>query len=635
MNSEVNYVKKSHEKETVAMIKRIMVGFLSLLMLFGGVFFNSMVTFAKESIQSSADSQSYDKALPSGLKYSELGQAIQNYIREHKSTTASVAISVFDNQHTIYQTYYGYTDIDNRIKSDEKSVYEWGSVTKLLVWVSVMQLWEQGKIDLNEDISSYLPERFLTKRNYNQPITMINLMNHNAGFAEIPTDLFLADADDIKELGEALKYTEPEQIYEPGTVEAYSNWGAALAGYIVERISGQSFSNYVHQNIFEPLGMEHTALSPKLDDNLWVQSQKNKLQRYTTDSVSLIPNSSYYIALYPAGMCTGTLSDFEIFAKALLSKDGQFCPLFKSSSTLHEMLSPTMYFNKTNVAQNCHGFWTVYLGVQVIGHGGNTAGCSSNLLIDPESGIGVVVMTNQKNEVNYNFNLMNLIYGKYKYDKSIYTIPDIESTKAVYINARTITKGCLSIYSFLCTKPDLKYTEDAYSHFWVFSNENGITKKSTSYVSAIKLSWGEYILQVVLVLLMVIAILYSLFTLVVGGGIINIIKAISRKRHKKQKEVLPFRKYNYIECGLILLFAINFTALVVKALHYTTWSAIRWQVIINGILAILMLAYVFLLIRKFKKIDCRKREKIKYVFTAIMGVIVVVNILYWEMYKFW
>jgi len=142
-----------------------------------------------------------------------------------------------------------------------------------------------------------------TKLSYDTPITMMNLMNHNAGWQDITTDLYIEDKEDLKELGEALRFIEPEQVNKPGTVVTYSNWGAALAGYIVERVSGQSFGEYVHEYIFEPLGMERTALSSDLSDNEAVSKKRNEEKCYTIDNVSL-GTCQYYLSLYPAGMAT-------------------------------------------------------------------------------------------------------------------------------------------------------------------------------------------------------------------------------------------------------------------------------------------------------------------------------------------
>ena len=86
------------------------------------------------------------QTLPSGIPDPLIGEIIDAYIEEHKNTTAAVSIAVFRWQETLYERGYGYANIENQIAVDNETVYEWGSVSKLLVWVSVMQLWEQGKI---------------------------------------------------------------------------------------------------------------------------------------------------------------------------------------------------------------------------------------------------------------------------------------------------------------------------------------------------------------------------------------------------------------------------------------------------------------------------------------------------------
>ncbi len=116
-----------------------------------------------------------------------------------------------------------------------------------------MQLWEEGKIDLETDIKNYLPKDFLKHLNFDKPITMLDLMNHQAGFDEQNT--YLKGDKSIEEL---MKTRQPNQVFEPGTTTAYSNFGTGLAAYIVERISGQSFSDYAHEHIFKPLEMENS-----------------------------------------------------------------------------------------------------------------------------------------------------------------------------------------------------------------------------------------------------------------------------------------------------------------------------------------------------------------------------------------
>lgn len=260
-----------------------------------------------------------EQTLPSGIEKVQLEAKVDEYVAKHERTTAGMAVAVFDGTDELFKKYYGYVDVEDQIAVSEDSVFEWGSATKLLVWVSVMQLYEQGKLELDSDISDYLPDGFLSNLSYDMPVTMLNLMNHNAGFQEVYVDVMVTDADYIGSLEEALRKHKPAQIYMPGTVTAYSNWGVALAGFIVEQVSGVSFSEYVHENIFEPLQMEHSALSLDLSDNEWVQQKRKELQCYTTER-DLIPDCFYHITLYPAGMCTSTLDDFEKFAAALLRR---------------------------------------------------------------------------------------------------------------------------------------------------------------------------------------------------------------------------------------------------------------------------------------------------------------------------
>lgn len=114
-----------------------------------------------------------DRRTPSGIAYGDIGAAIDAYIVEREAGLASCAVSVFDASGTLHTGYYGHTDIENGVEASEESVYEWGSNSKLLVWVSVMQLYERGLIDMEADIRTYLPEGFLTKLRYpNERITI-------------------------------------------------------------------------------------------------------------------------------------------------------------------------------------------------------------------------------------------------------------------------------------------------------------------------------------------------------------------------------------------------------------------------------------------------------------------------------
>ena len=351
---------------------------------------------------------------PSGIAYDEIGSKIDGYVKSIEGGLASCEVSVFNRDGVIYNGYYGYSDIGNKVKADADTVYEWGSCSKILVWVSVMQQWERGNIDLDADIRTYLPEGFLTKLRYpGEKITMINLMNHNAGFQESFYENEMAGADGLfGSLEEAVKTCECYQAFHVGEVTAYSNWGVSLAAYIVECTSGLDYVTYVNENIFKPLGMEHTSIDPLQADNTCVAEKRHELKCY---SVSLDSFEDYgecpcYVQLFPAGAAMGTLGDLTKFGQALVREDS---PLFNSNSTREEMFKTTAYFGDNETKRNSHGLWVSNFKIDVLGHDGNTAGCTTALQFDPVSGLGVAVMTNEAGETAFCYGIPKLLYGSF------------------------------------------------------------------------------------------------------------------------------------------------------------------------------------------------------------------------------
>ena len=252
--------------------KRIATAFCAGMMLFS---VNIPIVHAEEKTEK--------MMLPSG-KTLDWFQLQMDLTSQHNSEDdrlfASAVVGLFQGDDVLYTGYYGETDIANQIHADENSVYEWGSISKTLIWVSAMQLYEQGQLDLETDVREYLPEGFFQHLSYDEPITMLNLMNHNAGWQETTRPIWETEESAVLPLGEALQAIEPAQIHRPNEVSAYSNYGAGVAGYVIECVTGQDYCEYVHEHIFEPLGMEHTALNPAHSDNAWVYEQRQKMKSY-------------------------------------------------------------------------------------------------------------------------------------------------------------------------------------------------------------------------------------------------------------------------------------------------------------------------------------------------------------------
>ena len=414
-------------------------------------------------------SENETEVTPSGIAYSQIGSSIDKYIDERRTGLASCEVSVFDRNGVIFNGYYGHSDIENNIACDDQTVYEWASTSKIMVWISVMQQYEKGNIDLNADIREYLPEGFLTKLQYpDEKITMINLMNHNAGFQESFYENEGAAPGDVYEnLEAAVRACECYQAFHVGEYTAYSNWGTALAAYIVERTSGMDYVTYVNENIFKKLGMEHSSIDPMQRDNEWVANKRKELKCYgryadPKDNIDL-GECRYAVQLFPVGAGIGTLADLSKLGQALVARD---CPLFEKNATRDEMFSATSYFGDTKVEKNCHGLWVQQHKVTTLGHDGNSGGCTCALEFDPVSGLGIVVMTNEPGETAFCSGIPVLLYGhmtdreEFRNAAAVKNDSDIAGT---YYFTRSIVKGAAKASMYSMFFPLSKNSDGTYS----------------------------------------------------------------------------------------------------------------------------------------------------------------------------
>ena len=517
-------------------------------------------------------------------------------------------------------------DKEKKLAVDDNSVFEWGSATKLTVWLSVMQLWEEGKIDLKTDIKEYLPKDFLKHLKYDKPITMLDLMNHQAGFDETPLNTGTG-----KSLEELLK-SQPAQTYEPGTVTSYSNYSTALAGYIVERISGQDFAAYVHEHIFQPLGMNHTALLPDLSDNTYVRDKRQGEKTYDTNG-SLYLDKLLPADIYPAGQATGTFADFKRFAQALLRKE----KLFKRPETWNELYQTTSTFSDKAVAKNAHGFWvTEYEIGSILGHGGHSfAGFSTMISLDFKSGIGMVTMVNQREEATFSFGLPDLVFGK---KKQAPNQSQKDFQEGMYRTSRSIQQGPTSIsrltpvYTFY-VKDVIKDGHLLVSNYWLWQHRQGRTEVETTYNHLEKLSLWEVVKDYGSVALLGLAVVYAVLVLLLAalGKVYRLLFG------KKSKRATPrsWKIWYYGTCGLILVSLVNLAGLVIVAVSGKYMPDYRWQAILFAFLALIFLVNAALPIFLRSTFQVSKGRKILTYLTSSASLIVVLNILYWSLYQWW
>jgi CubicO group peptidase (beta-lactamase class C family) len=276
---------------------------------------------------------------------------------------AEVAI-VKDGQ-VITERGYGFADVEKRTPVDPKvTMFRPGSVSKLIVWTAVMQQVEAGKIDLDADINKYLDYN-VTGRG-GKPITMRDLLQHTAGFEEHAKGV-ISLRNDLPTFEQMLKSRVPARIFLPGSTPAYSNYGASLAGYIVERVSGEPFDDYLEKHIFKPLDMTHSSFRQPLPAALEPFMAKG----YRLGSGEAEPFE--YVGPRPAGSMSASADDMAHFMIAHL-QNGEYHGNRILSAATAELMHNSPYADGIGPLNRMElGFFETNInGREVIAHLGDT-----------------------------------------------------------------------------------------------------------------------------------------------------------------------------------------------------------------------------------------------------------------------
>lgn len=287
---------------------------------------------------------------------------------------------------------YGYADREAKLPVDpSQTVFRVGSVAKPFVGTAVMQLVEQGKLDLDTDVNRYL-RTFQIPQTYPEPITLRHLLTHTAGFAErIIGDDRNRPEDDIRPLAEALPDLMPARVRPPGKIASYSNWSVTLAGHIVELVSGLSFAEYVERNIFVPLGMTHSTFHEPLPPRL----EKDFAVGYHYRDGVFVPQDFEFISDYgPAGALSSTAFDMARFMIAHLQKGRLGETRIFSKDTAAEM-HRRQFGNHPTLPGMAINFGAASLdGSPMLQHTGATFVFHANMALFPREGIGLFVAFN-------------------------------------------------------------------------------------------------------------------------------------------------------------------------------------------------------------------------------------------------
>lgn len=308
---------------------------------------------------------------------------------------AGAAVAVVKDGMLFFAKGYGYADVEKGIPADPaQTLFATGSVGKVFTWTAVMQLAEQGKLDLDADINTYLD--FRIPDTYPQPVTLKHLMTHTSGFENRLLDSVTADVKEIIPAREWLVAHMHARVRPPGAAAGYSNFNAMLAGYIVARVSGQPYDQYIQEHIFDPLGMAHSTARSQIPPHLSAQVALG----YTFADGLFQPFPAYtpQPALEPSGAHRVTVTDMARFMIAHLQHgfygDAATEIRILEESTARQMHS-TLYTPHPRLTGTAYGLFDFTdNGQRTLGHSGELPPMHSLLLLLPDQNLGVFVAYN-------------------------------------------------------------------------------------------------------------------------------------------------------------------------------------------------------------------------------------------------
>jgi CubicO group peptidase (beta-lactamase class C family) len=297
-------------------------------------------------------------------------------------------VALVQGDETLYLGGFGKADLaSGEPVSAQETLFRTGSVSKLVTWTAVMQLVERGRLDLHADVNRYL-DAFQIPATYPKHVTLAHLLTHTAGFEDRGFGFYARSEADLVPLRAFLAARMPARIFPPGEVSGYSNYGAALAGYLVERVSGLSFEDYVEARVLAPLGISSSSFRQPLPPTLAARLA-------TGYRSSLKPGAFEWDLAVPAGALSSTAADMARFMIAHLNGGRLGTTRILRAETV-EAMQRRRFTNHPAVSGLTYGFQELHIaGQRVLAQPGDMLHFTAGLFLLPEQELGLFVAYNR------------------------------------------------------------------------------------------------------------------------------------------------------------------------------------------------------------------------------------------------
>jgi len=321
-------------------------------------------------------------------KYAEAAGVIDNFVVHEMADKRipGLSIALVDDQQIVWAKGFGLSDLAKHVPATAETVHRAGSVSKLFTDIGVMQLVEQGKLDLDAPIQNYLPS-FKPRNPFGGAITLRQLMSHRSGLVREPPvgNYFDPTSPSLARTVASLNRTE--LVYAPGTRTKYSNAGIAVVGYVLERKMGMPFARYLKGAVLEPMGLTHSSFTAEAS----IIEGLAKGQMWTLDGrTNQAPR--FALGISPAGSLYTSVMDLGRFLSVLFAGGKGPKGVVVQPSTLEKMWTPQ--FAEPGQKSGYGIGFRLYevAGHRAVGHDGAVYGFATSLRALPDDKLGVVVI---------------------------------------------------------------------------------------------------------------------------------------------------------------------------------------------------------------------------------------------------
>ena len=308
-----------------------------------------------------------------------------------------MALSVVNSTNMLINKGYGYASLEtDKTVNPDTTIFRLGSISKVITWTAVMQLYEKGLLDFDVDVNTYL-SAFKIKKKFKQPITMKHLITHSAGFEADWIWNGDATEETLLPLEDYIIQFQPRRVSPPGETCSYSNYGAGLAAYIVTQISGLDYDTYIEENIFNPLKMNSSTFRQPFPEHL----KDNFTSVYSFDeNGDPVLSYSKYVLDPPAGGLASTALDMAQFMMTHLN-NGMLNSVQILQENTSQQMKQRLFANDPRISGWTYGWVdTSFYGVRILHHGGAVARSGGIIFLLPGKDLGIFLSYNTESVIS-------------------------------------------------------------------------------------------------------------------------------------------------------------------------------------------------------------------------------------------